>query len=171
MRNLILALLLIAAAGIGALEYRRLREPVPANRAFVGSWRLVSSVELLPDGNPRPYGFGPHAQGYLMYDATGHVCAQVTDPDRQRWADQEHPTAPELAAAYNGFGGYCGTYRVNDKTHTVAHIPEVSINPNLVAQAQPRSYRMEGDRLIYYGTDKLEAGGESHWTMTWERLQ
>jgi hypothetical protein len=171
MRNLILILLLIAVVGIAALEYRKVSAPVPASQAFVGSWRLVSSVELAPDGNPRPYGFGPHAQGYLMYDATGHVCAQVSDPDRQRWADQEHPTSPELASAYNGFGGYCGTYTVNARTHTAAHIPEVSLNPNLVAQPQPRSYRFEDGKLIYYGTEKLDTGGESHWTMTWERLK
>jgi hypothetical protein len=171
MRNLILALLLIAAVAIAAMEYRSISKPVPAYRAFVGSWRLVSSVEVLPDGNPRPYGFGPHAQGYLMYDATGHVCAQVADPDRPRWADPEHPTPAELAAAYNGFGGYCGTYTVNEKTHTAAHIPEVSLNPNLVNQPQPRSYRFENDNLIYYGIEKLETGGESHWTMTWERLK
>jgi hypothetical protein len=171
MRNLILVLLLIAVVGVAVLEYRRIREPVPAYRAFAGSWRLVSSSELLPDGKPRPYGFGPHAKGYLMYDATGHVCAQVTDPDRPRWADQEHPTPQELTAAYNSFGGYCGTYTINERMHTAAHIPDVSLNPNLVAQPQPRSYRFENDKLIYYGTEKLDAGGESHWTMTWERLK
>jgi len=166
MRNLILATLLLTGAGIAQQP-----KPNPALRSFVGTWRLVSSTEVLPDGTSRPYGFGPHAQGYLMYDATGHVCAQVVDPDRPKWVDPDHPTAQEVKIAYDGFGGYCGTYTVDEKAHTVAHIPEVSLDPNLVAQAKQRNYRFDGDKLIYSGTEKLEPIGESHWTMVWEKVK
>jgi hypothetical protein len=156
---------------MAAAQTAKTTAPNPASRQFVGTWRLVSSIEILPDGTQRPYGFGPHAQGYLMYDATGHVCAQVIDPDRPKWVDPDHPTPQEFKTAFDGFGGYCGTFTVDEKSHTAAHIPEVSLDPNLVGQSKPRTYRFEGDKLIYSGTEKLEPSGESHWTMTWEKAK
>jgi hypothetical protein len=169
MRSMMRAALLLST--MTAAQTAKTSAPNPAFRPFVGTWRLVSSVEVLPDGTSRPYGFGPHAQGYLMYDATGHVCAQVVNPDRPKWIDPEHPTPQEVKTAFDGFGGYCGTFTVDEKSHTAAHIPEVSFDPNLVGQAKPRSYRFDGDKLIYSGTEKLEPSGESNWTMTWEKVK
>lgn len=160
-----------AALLLGSMAAAQSTKLNPALRAFVGTWRLVSSMEVLPDGSSRPYGFGPHAQGYLMYDATGHVCVQVADPDRPQWVDPEHPTAQEVRTAYDGFGGYCGSYTVDEKTHTAAHIPEVSLEPNQVGQPKPRNYRFENERLIYSGREKLDPVGESNWTMIWERVK
>ena len=162
MRNIICAALLLSAMTVSAQKAKTVPSN-PAFRLFAGTWRLVSSTEVLPDGTSRPYGFGPHAQGYLMYDATGHVCAQVVDP--------EHPTPQEVKIAFDGFGGYCGTFTVDEKKHTAAHVPEVSFDPNLVAQPKPRNYRFENDKLIYSGTEKLSPSGESHWTMTWEKIK
>jgi hypothetical protein len=169
MRNMMCAVLLLSS--MTAAAQTKTAPPNPAFHLFAGTWRLVSSVEVLPDGTSRPYGFGPHAQGYLMYDATGHVCAQVVDPDRPKWVDPEHPTPQEIKAAFDGFGGYCGTFTVDEKSHTAAHIPEVSFDPNLVGQSKQRSYRFENDKLIYSGTEALSPSGESHWTMTWEKVK
>lgn len=172
MRNILIGALVVVVAVPAYFEYQRIyRQPHDAYRAFVGTWRLVSSVEVLPDGTSRPYAFGPNAQGYLMYDASGHVCAQVTDPGRPRWSNMEHPTAEELLSAYNGFGGYCGTYTVDERTHTAAHIPEVSFAPNLVAQSKSRHYHFENGKLIYSGTEKLQPAGESRWIMTWQKIE
>jgi hypothetical protein len=169
MRSVMCAALLLGAMLVA--QTTKATAPNAAFRPFVGTWRLVSSVEVLPDGSSRPYGFGAHALGYLMYDATGHVCAQVADPDRPKWVDPDHPTPGEIKSAYDGFGGYCGRFTVDEKAHTSAHIPEVALDPNLAEQSKPRSYKFEGDRLIYSGVEKLEPTGESHWTMTWEKVK
>lgn len=141
-----------------------------ARRMFVGTWRLVSSVETLGDGTTRPYGFGPHATGYLMYDATGHVCAQVVNPDRPKWRNPEHPTGDEVLTAFEGFGGYCGTYTIDTAKGTVAHFPEVPFDPNIVGKPSPRNFRFDGGRLIYTGTEKNDQG-ETKWEMVWEKLE
>jgi hypothetical protein len=140
-------------------------------KPFVGTWKLVSSTEVLPDGTERPYGFGVHPRGYLMYDATGHMCAQVVNDDRPRWVDPDHPTADEVKTAFDGFGGYCGTYTIDEKAQTLAHLPEVPFDPNIVGQAKPRNYKFENGKLIYTGTEPFEGGGETHWTMVWEKVK
>lgn len=140
-----------------------------ALQPFVGTWKLVSSLQTNPDGKIAPYGFGPHPAGYLMYDASGHMCAQVVNTDRPRWKDPDHPTAEEVKTAFDGFGGYCGTYTVDLAAGTAAHHPEVPFDPNLVGQSKARNYRFENDRLTYSGTDKTD-DGDVRWEMIWVRV-
>lgn len=137
---------------------------------FIGTWKLISSVQRLADGTSRPYGFGPHATGYLMYDATGHVCVQVMNPDRPQWVNPDHPTPAETRTSFDGFGGYCGKFTVDADKHILTQIPEVAFDPNIVQKPSPRNYSFDGQRLIYEGTDDSE-GPETHWTMVWERVQ
>ncbi len=145
-------------------------EKHPGFEPFVGTWRLLSSTEKLPDGSVKPYGFGPHAAGYLMYDANGYMCAQVINPDRPKWAAPENPTAAELKTAFDGFAGYCGRYTVDAKAGTVTHIPEITFDPNLAGQPKLRKYRFADGRLLYSGADKTPEGAIV-WTMTWEKVQ
>lgn len=139
-------------------------------KAFVGTWRLVSSQETLPNGTVRPYGFGLHPEGMLMYDAKGNMCAQVVNTDRPKWKNPEQPTSDEIKTAFDGFGGYCGTYTVDEANGTMAHHPRVSFDPNQVGQPKPRNYRFEANHLIYSGSEK-RSDGEAKWVMVWEKAK
>jgi hypothetical protein len=75
-----------------------------------------------------------------------------------------------VRTSLDGFGGYCGRFTVDVEKHTLTHLPDVSFDPNIMSKPSPRNYTFDGDRLIYDGTDSSE-GVESHWTMTWERVQ
>jgi hypothetical protein len=164
---------LVAQTAAPSKSARLSKEPKlahPEFKPFIGTWKLVSSVERHADGTEKPYGFGPHAAGYLMYDASGHVCAQVANLDRPHWADPENPKPEEIKTAYDGFGGYCGTYKVDPAKGTAEHIPEVAFAPDEVGQPKPRNYRFEQGRLIYSGTEK-RPDGEVVWTMTWEKVE
>jgi hypothetical protein len=50
---------------------------------FVGTWKLVSFEELLPDGRVT-YPYGEEPAGLLIYDAAGHMSVQVMRRDRPR---------------------------------------------------------------------------------------
>ena len=175
-RNVIGALVLSAAILATPTAHAQKKDKHLAKAAttvftpFVGTWKLVSSEEKSANGTVRPYGFGPHAVGYLMYDATGHVCAQVVNPDRPAWVDPEHPTPAEIRTAFDGFGGYCGTFTVEPEKHMLTHLPEVSFDPNAVGRPSPRTYSFDNGRLVYEGTDHAD-DGDAHWTMIWERVQ
>ncbi len=65
---------------------------------IVGTWKLVSAEEIMKDGSIRPFpAFGPHGKGFLMYQQDGYMCAEMVNPDRQKWADPAHATAEEKA--------------------------------------------------------------------------
>jgi hypothetical protein len=170
MRRIAFIVVLLVAASATAQKPKHLKAPAqgsPELAPFVGTWKLVSTTQRMPDGTVKPYAFGPHATGLLMYDGDGHMCVQVMNPDRPQWKDPDHPTGEEVRTAFDGFGGYCGKYTVDVEKHTVTHIPAVSFDPNITAKPSPRNYTFDGDRLIYDGTDTTD-GVESHWTMTWE---
>lgn len=172
-RRVVTVLLFSAAVLLGAQTASRKTVKAvekDSRSQFVGTWRLVSSTEVLPDGTKRAYAFGAHPQGYLIYDATGHMCAQVVNSDRPKWKDPDHPTPDEIKTAFDGFGGYCGTYTVDEKNTVVVHLPEVPFDPNLVGSPKPRTYKFENGQLIYTGAESLDEGGESHWTMIWEKV-
>ena len=66
---------------------------------IVGTWKLVSAIDIMKDGTTRPYpAYGTHGKGFLMYQRDGYMCADLVNPDRPKWADPVHPTAEEKAA-------------------------------------------------------------------------
>ncbi len=178
MKKLALLLILVSLAGISLAQKpkpaatgatKSAAKPSSPMKPFVGTWKLVSSEQTTADGKVQPYGFGPHPSGMIMYDAKGNMCAQVVNTERPKWKDPDKPSADEVKTAFDGFGGYCGTYTVDEKAGTMAHHPEVAMDPNLAGQAKPRNYRFEGNRLIYSGTDQ-SPDGDVKWVMTWEKV-
>ena len=110
---------------------------------------------------------GAHAQGFLIYTSSGHMCAQLMNPERARWADAAKPTDAERAAAMRGFASYCGRFEVNEADQVMIHYPETAWSPNYVGTVQMRPYHFESDdRLVY--SAKNEDG--TFWRVEWERV-
>ena len=50
---------------------------------LVGTWRLISRVVTLEDGTAvQDPGLGKTPSGYLIYDSSGHMAAQLVRPNR-----------------------------------------------------------------------------------------
>ena len=121
----------------------------PSAAQLVGTWQLVSYELTMKDGSvtPSPQ-FGPHARGFLMYEADGHMCAEIMNPDQPAWKNPSKPTSSEKLATFDSMLAYCGTYTVDAEHSTVTHFPAVSWMPPMVGSAQPRPFRIEGNRFI-----------------------
>ena len=108
-RKLALASLLVAALVLPSAASDRDR--------FVGTWKLISIVNTVPGHEKDRIQFGQHPVGYIMYDRTGHMCVQIMDPDRPKWAHAESSTMPtqdELTSASAGYAAYCGHFDVHE---------------------------------------------------------
>jgi len=137
---------------------------------IVGTWKLVSVEETMKDGTSRPFpSFGPHAKGFLIYQRDGHMCAQLMNPDRPKFADSAHPTREEKAAAYDGALAYCGRYEIDVEHSQIIHLPQVATDPGWVGSRQIRPYRLEGRRLIFSDLEKNDRSVES-WRIVWEKV-
>jgi hypothetical protein len=78
---------------------------------LVGTWRLISRVVTLEDGTAvQEPGLGKAPSGYLIYDSSGHMAAQLMRPDRPMAIDCGTPgTALHVRTAS----------RSTDMTHTL----------------------------------------------------
>ena len=123
------------------------------------------------DGTTQPFtAFGPRAQGFLMYQRDGYMCAVLVNPDREKWADPAHATVEEKVAAANGTFFYCGRYEIDVIQKQIVHIPEVASNPGYIGSRQVRPYEFEGDRLIFSDVEKHDPS-ISRWQIVWEKVR
>ena len=133
---------------------------------FIGTWKLVSIEDHRPDRATSRMQLGPHPIGYIMYDRSGHMCVQILDPDRPKWASGEsnyHPTEAELRSTEDGLVAYCGRFEVNQKEKFVVHHVELELVPNEIGADRKRQYRFTGNRL--------ELSPSPDMKLTWERVR
>jgi len=135
---------------------------------IVGTWKMVSSVDIMKDGTTRPT-YGPHGKGFLMYQPDGYMCADLVNPDRPKWADPVHPTHEEkLAAADNTFA-YCGRYEIDVKQKQIVHLPEVATDQGYVGSRQIRPYTFENGQLVLSDIEKDDPS-VARWKIVWEKI-
>jgi hypothetical protein len=142
----------------------------PLREELVGTWRLVAATQRLSDGSVRPDPQpGAHGVGYLMYDATGHMCVVLANPDRPAWKAPKSPTDVEVRSAFEGLVAYCGTYATNEGAHSVIHHVEADREPGIVGTDRTRLATVTGPRLVLRPVDLPP--GIKEWTVEFERVR
>ena len=134
-------------------------------KRLAGTWRLVSFVNVDEKGVERPGGYDA---GRIMYDAQGHMAAQLMRSGRPRLSTPS--TDAERATAYSGFLAYYGRYAIDPAAGRVTHTVEGSTNPNWVSTELVRYYRFaDNDNRLMLSLKNAE--GRITGTLTWERLK
>jgi hypothetical protein len=158
-------------AGVSAVPHSGQARP-DAPGPLVGTWRLVSFESRTTGGEIR-HQLGPTATGQLVYDAAGHMSAQLMDPGRPKFAsgDLTRGSDAEVRSAMAGYIAYYATYSVDRSRGVVTHHVEGALFPNWVEGDQLRQFRLDGDRLTLT-TPPIRIGGEEATTvLVWERLR
>jgi len=142
-----------------------------ARERLIGTWRLVSAGTFRLDGTFDPYAeYGRDPIGYLMYDATGHMCVSLSSRNHPYWGNPEKPTDAEKLRSYDAFFAYCGSYEVREKEGRVIHRPEVGSWPHYIGTDQSRNFRLQGSRLILSDEETPPGGERRKYAITWERV-
>ena len=134
---------------------------------FIGTYRLVAIEQKDDKGQWVPTARS-NSLGYILYDPTGHMAAQIMPRDRKKYAATE-PTPDEARAALQGYTAYFGTFIVNEAEKYVIHRREGQLNPGGEVDAK-RFYEFVGNRLILtpaLATDRTQPGNNH---LIWERL-
>jgi Lipocalin-like domain len=126
---------------------------------LIGSWRHIGSTI---NGKADP-SRGPLPTGIIIYDGHGHMACHVA-PDRDVTKAGKEPTGEEAKAALDGHVAYFGTYSVDEKTRTVTHHKQGSVQPGDKGDVV-RAYEFAGDRLI------LRPAGTTGHEIIWERIK
>jgi hypothetical protein len=156
---------------LGQIAFAQSGSPAPNLAQVLGTWKLVS-VEGTIAGQAqaaRPY--GAHPVGFLMYQADGHMCAELTNGGAPAWKDPAKATDAQKIAYYESFIAYCGTFKLDAQNSILYHYPTVAWSPSYLGSTQPRRFRVQGDKLIITATEGLPDGKMEKLVLVWQRAK
>jgi hypothetical protein len=139
---------------------------------LVGTWRLISRVVRLEDGTAvQDPNLGKTPLGYLIYDSSGHVAAQLMRLDRSTAIDcgASGPTSRENSQSINGYDAYFGTYTIDETRHTVTHHLEGALAAADVGKNLVREFQLSGDKLTIIVRTNSPKKKQIR-TLIWERV-
>jgi hypothetical protein len=168
---------------VGGQAYAADNTPGPAARRaidqLVGGWSLVSRVTSSSDGRVvADPGLSAAPSGVLIYDAAGHVAAQLSRPGRTvamlaeecRDAVQVKGTA-DTAQTVLGYDAYFGTYTVDAKAGVVTHHLESALFPGDIGKDIKRRFSVSADTLTIRFDTSLRDGTPVTRTLVWSRMK
>ena len=151
-RRVVLALLFaISAVVSGSSQQRNAHAALQGGGGqLVGTWKLISRVVRLEDGSAvQDPGLGKTPTGYLMYDSSGHMAAQLMRLDRPVAIDcGTSGSAPsDNSQSVNGYDAYFGTYAIDETSHTVTHHLEGALAAADVGKNLVREFQVSHNKL------------------------
>lgn len=179
------ALYLAMAAGLGLFAGRasglhaQARTSAPVKDQLVGSWKLMSRVSKLASGEVKADpGLGEKPSGVLIYDASGHMAAQLSRQGRTIDMLKEEcgamaavNTSPNTANTILGYDAYFGTYTVHEKEGFVTHHVEAALWPGNQGTDINRSFTLQGDELAITFKTTTQDGQPVTRTLVWQRMR
>jgi hypothetical protein len=128
----------------------------------VSTWTLTT-FERSTDGGPAARVANP--RGLLIFDRAGHVFEFITSLATQRGGQV---AIAEAQAAFAGYGGFWGQYRVDATKGTMTFRAEHGLHPNLGGKEFSRSFALDGDRLTLTAVAEPNVASGTRWT--WDRV-
>jgi len=149
--------LLCLAVGLSASD--SLAQQKSLKEQLVGTWTLVSSDQVLPDGRKLKQ-FGANPKGINVFDANGRFFLMVASPGFIVIANAENPkivsydpsktNSEEIDSLIMEPMAYYGTYTVNEAERVAILHLEASTFPNQVGTDQKRTITsLTADELKY----------------------
>lgn len=139
----------------------------PAQRRFIGFWKLVSNERRNTKG--QLVSSNPGQTGYIIYTASGYMMVHMMRPDRKKYAAAQ-PAPDEAAEALRTYTNYFGPYTLHEAERYVVHHRIGLTNPGQVGSDAQRFYEFSGTRLMLRPPPATLDGQQVQGTITWERV-
>jgi hypothetical protein len=161
--------LLCLAVGLSASD--SLAQQKSLKEQLVGTWTLVSSDQVRPDGSKLKQ-FGANPRGIDVFDANGRFFLMIASADNSKIASKD----PSSKTNTEEVGGlivesiaYYGTYTVNEAERVAILHLEASTFPNQTGTDQKRTITsLTADELKYSGPAAM-SGVQIH--QVWKRAE
>ena len=138
--------------------------------SIVGSWRLVTWVEVETESKSIHSIFGDNPTGLITYTPDGHMSVFIINPTRKAPAGPK-ATDAEAVDLYRTMIAYSGSYSIEgDK---VSHKIEVSWNQAWTGTNQQRFVDVKDNQLTIKTPPIISpiSGKEIVYTLVWERVK
>ena len=144
-----------------------------AAQGLVGTWELVSRTDRDASGRViSEMSLGATPIGYLIYDAAGHVSAQLASRERSGMVcdSSGQSVDPNNNANISGYSAYFGRYVVDTAAGKVTHILEGTLSPADMGKRLWRRFRVVGDTLTVSFEPLGSDGKPRTRTLVWRRV-
>ncbi|TDS13052.1 lipocalin-like domain-containing protein [Sphingobacterium paludis] len=139
---------------------------------LVGTWKLLSYIEVPIAGDDSLFPMGKTPYGLLMYTTDGYMSVQISKDNRLPYkSDDKLLASPEeMTSSLQGYIAFCGKFKVDNSSAIVTYTVESSLFPNWKNKIQRRKIDFEGDILYLKSTEAILSNGvyvNSY--MTWQK--
>jgi hypothetical protein len=136
---------------------------------LVGTWTLVSSDRLRPDGSKLKQ-FGANPKGINVFDANGRFFLMVASADNSKIAsrDPSMMTSEEDGLIVESIA-YYGTYTVNEEVNVISLHLDASTFPNQVGTDQKQAITSLTADELKYSSPAAISGVQVH--QVWKRAE
>jgi hypothetical protein len=168
-RRHILSLSVITALGLALLPGSALAQQKSLKEQLVGTWTLVSVVNIRPDGTK----FDPtdgKALGLMMYDGNSNFSFLNIRSDIPKLAsnNRQKGTTDEYKAVAEGVLSYFGRYSIDEAGKFLIQHVESSSFPNFNGADRKWSIAFSGEELTL-ASQVAAAGGSNE--LKWKRVK
>jgi len=136
---------------------------------LVGTWTLVSSDQVRPDGSKLKQ-FGANPNGINVFDSNGRFFLMMASADNSRIASNDRSmTQSEEDSLIVESIAYYGTYTLNEEVNVISLHLDASTFPNQVGTDQKRSITSLTANELKYSSPAAKSGDQVH--QVWKRAQ
>ena len=138
---------------------------------LVGTWTLVSSDQVRPDGSKLSQ-FGANPKGINVFDANGRFFLMVASADNSKIASKDpsrKTNSEEVGALIVESIAYYGTYTVNEAERVAILHLEASTFPNQIGTDQKRTITSLTADELRYSNPAAMSGVQVH--QVWKRAE
>ena len=138
---------------------------------LVGTWTLVSSDQVLPDGSKLKQ-FGANPKGINVFEANGRFFLMVARADNSKIASKDpsrKTNSEEVGALIVESIAYYGTYTVNEAERVAILHLDASTFPNQIGTDQKRTITSLTADELRYSNPAAMSGVQVH--QVWKRAE
>jgi hypothetical protein len=160
----LLCLAVTLSAGDSLAQQKSLKEQL------VGTWTLVSSDQVRPDGSKLKQ-FGANPKGINVFDANGRFFLMIASADNSKIAarDPIETNSKEVGGLIIESIAYYGTYTVNEQVNVISLHLDASTFPNQIGTDQNRAITSLTADELKYSSPAVMFGVQVH--QVWNRAE
>jgi Lipocalin-like domain len=160
--------LVCLAVGLSASD--ALAQQKSLKEQLVGTWTLVSSDQVRPDGTKLRQ-FGSDPKGINVFDANGRFFVMIASADNLQIASSNgrSQTNSEEEGLIVESIAYYGTYTVNEDVKVISLHLDASTFPNQLGTDQKRTITSLTANELKYSSPAAKSGDQVH--QVWKRAQ
>jgi Lipocalin-like domain len=161
--------LLCSAVGLSATN--SLAQQKSLKDQLIGTWALVSSHQVLPDGSKSKQ-FGANPKGINVFDANGRFFLMIASADNSKIASKERGSktnSAEVGGLIVESIAYYGTYTVDEAERVAILHLEASTFPNQIGTDQKRTISSLTADELRFSYPAAMSGVQVH--QVWQRTE